>query len=79
MSNESQPLPIGSEIQQVHITEISIGDTIVCRDGNLRTVGKGNIKIGSMRRTIFGDSYNLGTLLVTKVLFQSQTKKKVQP
>jgi hypothetical protein len=60
------------KILEVHISSISIGDTIICdSDGLERTVGKGNIKRGSfMGISIFGDSYRLGTVLVKKVLYE---------
>lgn len=56
-------------IKQVHISTIVNGDTIICRDGLIRTVGRNNIKRDSfMGLTLFGDSYNLGTILVDKIL-----------
>lgn len=56
-------------IKQVHISTIVNGDTIICRDGIIRTVGRNNIKRDSfMGVTLFGDSYNLGTILVDKIL-----------
>lgn len=55
--------------KQVHISTIVNGDTIICRDGLIRTVGRNNIKRDSfMGLTLFGDSYNLGTILVDKIL-----------
>lgn len=48
--------------------EVKIGDTVLCRNGHLRTVGKGNIKHGSfMGTTLFGDSYKLGHTAVKVV------------
>ena len=60
------------KILEVHISSISIGDTIICdSDGLERTVGKGNIKRdGFMGISIFGDTYRLGTILVKKVLYE---------
>lgn len=56
-------------IKQVNISTIVNGDTIICRDGIIRTVGRNNIKRDSfMGVTLFGDSYNLGTILVDKIL-----------
>lgn len=56
-------------IKKVHISTITNGDTIICRDGVIRTVGHNNIKRDSfMGITLFGDSYNLGTILVDKIL-----------
>ncbi len=56
------------EIKSVHISKISIGDTIeFC--GKIRTVSGNNLKKDSfMGITLFGDSYNLGTKLVDKVV-----------
>ena len=52
-----------------HISKISIGDTVKCRDGEIRTVGKGNIKkCQLMGVTLFGDCYNAGAILVDKVV-----------
>ena len=47
-----------------HITNIQKGDIILCRDGQIRTVSRNNIKYCV---TLFGDSYNCGNVLV-KVL-----------
>ena len=51
---------------QVHISTIKCGDTIV-HDGLMRTVCDGNIKRGFCGITLFGDSYRMGTLMVTLV------------
>ena len=59
-------------IKEVHISEIKAGDTILHFDG-LRTVCKSNIKTGGFHgRTLFGDSYNSGTILVKQVTFNNQ-------
>lgn len=56
------------KIEPVHISQISIGDTIK-HDGEIRTVSGTNIKRDSfMGRTLFGDSYNLGTKSVEKII-----------
>lgn len=53
---------------QVHISQIRIGDTIM-HNGHMRTVCKRVIKHSQgIGVTLFGDSYRLGTQLVTKVL-----------
>ena len=58
------------KIALVHIDDIKIGDTIICEDGEMRTVCKNNIKYsGFMGTTIFGDSYHSGYKKVKKVLF----------
>ena len=55
-------------IKPVHISQISVGDTIE-HDGELKTVSGNNIKRNSfMGITLFGDSYNLGTKTVNKVI-----------
>lgn len=57
------------EIKPTHISQISVGDTIKCRDGVIRTVCKSNIHaLQGVGTTIFGDSYNLGTIPVDKVI-----------
>lgn len=48
--------------------EIKIGDTILCDDGNIRTVCKNNITNGFMGMCIFGNSYKLGVEKVKKVV-----------
>ena len=55
--------------KKVHISEIKAGDTIVCRDGKIRTVCQNNIKKSFIGTTLFGDSYNCGYILVEKVIF----------
>lgn len=57
------------KIEPTHISQISVGDTIKCRDGVIRTVCKSNIHyLQGIGTTIFGDSYNLGTIPVDKVI-----------
>jgi hypothetical protein len=53
--------------EQKHISSIKAGDTIIY-GGKVTTVSNNNIKRDKfMGITIFGDSYNLGYKLVTKV------------
>lgn len=47
-------------IELVHISEIKPGNTVEI-NGMLKTVCKNNITVGFMGRTLFGDSYRLGT------------------
>lgn len=57
-------------IQLVHIDEIKLFDTIICEDGQMRTVCRNNIKYGGfMGTTLFGDSYHSGYKKVKKVIF----------
>jgi len=57
----------------VHKDSIIPGDTIVCRDGQTRTVTPEYIKEDSfMGRSIFGDCYNIGTIKVQKVLLRKE-------
>lgn len=57
------------ETNLTHISNITIGDTII-HEGHMRTVCKSNIKKDPfMSKTLFGDSYNLGGNLVNKVTF----------
>ncbi len=68
-------MAIERKIVEVHISTISIGDSIVCNDGFERTIGKGNIKQNTfMGTTILGDSYRLGSLPVKKVIYE---RKKI--
>lgn len=56
-------------IVPTNVSEISIGDTIKCRDGVIRTVGRNNMRhLQGIGTTIFGDSYNLGNIPVDKVV-----------
>jgi len=56
------------KIEPVHISQISSGDTIE-HYGKLTTVSGNNIKRDAfMGITLFGDSYNLGTKAVNKVV-----------
>lgn len=57
------------KVVPTHISQISIGDTIKCRDGVIRTICKSNIHyLQGIGTTIFGDSYRLGTIPVRKVI-----------
>lgn len=62
------------KIIPTHISQISIGDMIKCRDGVIRTICKSNIHhLQGIGTTIFGDSYNLGNIPVDKVvIFQAR-------
>lgn len=65
-------------IKKVHISRISAGDTIE-HNGELRTVGKSDIKTGIFfGTTIFGDSYKKGTDPVKKVTFVVPTNNGVR-
>lgn len=57
------------EIEEIHISQIGSGDTIKHIDG-IRTVCSGNIKRGFMGITLFGDSYNMGRILVKRIIFK---------
>lgn len=53
----------------VHISQIKSGDTVL-HEGVLQTVSGNNMKeCKFMGRTLFGDSYNLGTKLVSRFTF----------
>ena len=53
-----------------HISQIKIGDTIISKDGYMRTICKSNLGGDSfMGKTINGDSYKSGHELVKKVTF----------
>lgn len=54
--------------KDVHISTIKVGD-IVMIDGDMKTVGKKDIKnSGLLGTTIFGDSFKAGNKLVKKVV-----------
>lgn len=55
-------------IELVDKEKIKIGDTILCEDGNIRTVCKNNISRGFMGMCIFGNPYRLGIEKVKKVV-----------
>lgn len=56
---------------EVHISTIRPGDTILHRDGQIRTVCPKNIKYSSfMGISLFGDNYNSGTKPVKKLLIE---------
>lgn len=65
-------------IQEVHMSEIVAGDTIICEDGNMRTVCQNNIKRGGFCGiTIFGSSYISGYQKVNRVKFAVPTSKGI--
>ena len=52
----------------VHINTIVPGDVIVCHDGRDRTVTAKDIKYDSfMGKSIFGDTYHIGTVKIRRV------------
>lgn len=56
------------DIQLTDKENIKIGDTILCNDGNIRTVCRNNITRGFTGLCIFGDPYRLGLEKVKKVI-----------
>lgn len=57
-------------VENIHISEVRVGDTILHTDGQLRTVCRNNIKRDQfMGISLFGDTYMLGTKPVKKVTF----------
>jgi hypothetical protein len=65
-------------IEDIHISGIVPGDIIMCNDGHMRTVCKKNIhKGGFCGTTIFGNSYNSGTIPVKRVKFAVPTNKGI--
>ena len=75
----------GSEIEYnfdilpTHRDYIMVGDQILCKDGQIRTVCSKDIRYDSfMETSIFGDTYMLGHEKVKKVInFTSKTIKYV--
>jgi len=58
-------------IQEVHISTIKGGDTVI-HNGEMKTVSFNNIKRCSfMGTSIFGDSYKCGNKLVKKIIFKT--------
>ena len=65
-------------IQEVHISQINPGDSILCKDGHVRTICKKDIKRGGFcGDTIFGDSYKNNTLLVKRVKYRVPTNNGI--
>lgn len=57
-------------VNEVHISTIKSGDTIISKDGFMRTICKSNLGYDSLwGKTIHGDSYKAGHELVKKVVF----------
>lgn len=55
---------------KVHINNIQIGDVVSCPDGHIRTVGRETFGGDSFTgKTLWGDSYNAGNKLVTKIIY----------
>ena len=61
-------------MEEVHVDCIKVGDTVI-HEGELRTVCRNNIGGDTfMGRTLWGDSYRLGTVPVKRVLLKSRHK-----
>ena len=56
------------KIEEVHISTIKSGDTILHTDNKITTVCNNNIKRGFCGITLLGDSYNMGTIRVKKII-----------
>lgn len=57
------------DTQLVNKNDIKVGDIIICKDGEMRTVCRNNITNDSlMGLCLFGDSYRLGHEPVIKVI-----------
>ena len=66
-------------ITEVHISEIRPGDTILHADGKIRTVCRNNVRRDSfMGISLFGDTYQLGTIPVKKIIIKSTSQRKVK-
>ena len=65
-------------IEDVHMSQIVAGDTIVCSDGKIRTVCKKDIKYDSFFGTsIFGNSYISKYQYVNRVKFVVPTNNGI--
>lgn len=63
-------------IIKVKIHNIKIGDC-VSHNNEIKTVGKESLRYDPfMGTSLFGDSYNLGTRLVTKIIFNTYKKQE---
>lgn len=60
--------------EQVHISKIRVGDTIM-HNGVMTTISSNNIKRSEfMGISLFGDTYNLGYKLITRINFKNESK-----
>lgn len=65
-------------IEEVHISQVVAGDSIVCSDGHVRTICPKDIRRGGFcGDTIFGFSYNSGKIKVNRAKFKVPTNKGV--
>lgn len=65
-------------IEEVHISQVVAGDSIMCDDGNVRTICQKDINRGGFcGDTIFGYSYNSGTIKVKRAKFRVPTNKGI--
>lgn len=63
-------------VNEVHISTITVGDTIISKDGFMRTICKPNLGGDSfIGKTINGDSYKSGHEPVKKVVFNLVVSK----
>lgn len=64
-------------IKKVHISTIKQGDTVLW-DGHMKTISKHHLGyVDWIGHTLFGDSFNMGTVPVKKVLFKVPTNNGV--
>lgn len=62
--------------EMVHISKVRAGDSIVCKDGFVRTVTKQNFSYsGFMGIALFGDSYKLGSEMVKREVVMRNTRE----
>lgn len=55
-------------IEEVHISRIEVGDTVLCKDGKIRTVCLSDIKKDQLLgKTLFGNCYALGLVKVQRL------------
>lgn len=89
MQAESEVLILGSDdplllqsnvsIQEVHVSQILGGDTILCPDGMVRTVGGKDIgECSFMGISIRGNNYHSGHKPVLKVVITRITRGKTK-
>lgn len=72
LSTHEQYMVLHFGVEEVHITQIKPGDTIIHLDNHLRTVGRKDIKRSLFTvKSLFGDSYKAGSTPVKKLNRQS--------
>lgn len=59
----------------IHISAVRAGDTVI-HDKHARTVCRKDLKSGFMGKTLWGDSYHMGTKPVILITYDAETKRR---